>query len=173
MTTIAIELCVGQLLYSSFYKQGFKLITSPLPIILGKVFVDQIVNRYWNPYNPPKPEERFAYLLQINKQHTLFGWLLNGGEDEMARGHVPYFLSYHLQGRLSTVRLDTLFSCLSKGPMMLPGRRLPQALQSIPVSTFRNYRPAAPGVAISTQMQLRAQAYLEQGRGIHLFYGIG
>ncbi len=169
---VAAELCIGQLLYSSFYKQGFKLITSPLPTILGKVFVEQIVNQHWNPYNPPKPEERFAYLLQLNKHHTLFGWLLNGGEDEMDRGHVPYFLSYHLQGSLSVARLDTLFACLHKGPIALPGRRLPQTLQALPISTFRGYRAAAPGVAISTQMQLHAQDCLQRGRAIHLFYGM-
>jgi hypothetical protein len=171
-STVAAELCIGQLLYSSFYKQGFKLITSPLPTILGKVFVEQIVNRHWNPYNPPKPEERFAYLLQLDKHHTLFGWLLNGGEDELARGNVPYFLSYHLQGSLSVVRLDTLFACLHKGPIALPGRRLPQTLQALPISTFRSYRSAAPGVAVSTAMQLHAQDCLQRGRAIHLFYGM-
>lgn len=170
--TVAAELCIGQLLYSSFHRQGFKLITSSLPTSLGQIFVEQIVNRHWNPYNPPRPEERFAYLLQLNKHHTFFGWLLNGGEDEMARGHVPYFLSYHFQGSLSIVRLDTLFACLHKGPMMLPGRRLPQTLQSIPVSTFRSYHSAVPGVAVSTQMQLHAQDCLKRGREIHLFYGL-
>jgi len=171
LPSATVGLSLGQLLYTSFPGRGFQLVHAGVPSTASCAFVEQIVHRRWNPYDPPAPGSSFAYLLQLDAQQTLFGWLFDGGCDEHARSHIPYFLAYSLCGPLDSRRLDSIFACLHKGPLLLPLRRWPLTLDALSATRFRSYRPAAPGVGALVQVRTLAHSRLRRGEILDLFFG--
>ena len=50
-----MSLVLGQLVYTSFPKVGYKLfVSTEVPTEIQQVFIQQIVYQHWNSYNPPK-----------------------------------------------------------------------------------------------------------------------
>jgi len=64
-----MSLVLGQLVYTSFPKVGYKLfVSTEVPTEIQQVFIQQIVYQHWNSYNPPKPGYLGAYLYQITPE---------------------------------------------------------------------------------------------------------
>ncbi|MFM7789061.1 MAG: roadblock/LC7 domain-containing protein, partial [Microcystis panniformis] len=95
-----------QLIYSSFSQLGFKYIASAnVPLGIQQVFYQHIVSQLWDTYNPPHRNFKGVYIYQIDSYNTLFGWLINDGEDEFGSGDIPYFHCYYLQELLDSKKL--------------------------------------------------------------------
>ncbi len=160
----------SQLIYTSTPESGFKLLTSgQVPSLVEQIFVEQVVHQHWNAYDPPDAGYRAVYLHQVDTLHTLFGWLYDDGNDELGRGHVPYFVCYHLVGPLNAVQLESIFMCLHKGPVAVPTRQqLPVKLDPVNAPDLWSYQPARPGVRVGALHRQQGHAALEQGKLIDL-----
>ena len=91
-----MPLSLGQIVYTSFTGIGFRLLASAqVPSEIQQAFVEQVVFRHWDSYNPPESEYRAVYLYQVTPEHILFGWLYSDGSDDLKRTHVPYFHCYY------------------------------------------------------------------------------
>lgn len=154
-----MDLLLGQLIYTSFPKEGFRsLASAQVPTKIQQAFIQQVVFQYWNSYNPPKSGYRAVYLHQVTPERSLFGWLYNDGADDMRRNHVPYFICYYLAEPLYAFQLENIFTCLHNGPVALIDRqRLPAKLETMVLPDLWSYQGARPGVPIPTGVFKRSQ----------------
>ncbi|WP_164928973.1 hypothetical protein [Gloeobacter violaceus] len=164
-------LTFGQLVYTSVAGQGFQLFASAgVPPEVRRVFLEQVVERHWNPYELPQQGYRSVYLHQAGSGHQLFGWLYDDGGDEFGRGHVPYFLCYYLEDTLDATKLENVFTCLQRGPAAIDDRRcLPERIEAVPAPDLWSYRPERPGVMIPAQARTAGHRLLEEGHLVHLY----
>lgn len=169
-----MSLVLGQLVYTSFPKVGYRLfVSTEVPTEIQQVFIQQIVYQHWNSYNPPKPGYQGAYLYQVTPEHSLFGWLYNDGQDDFGRNQVPYFQCYYYLGQLHAVRLEDIFTCLHRGPVALIDGQVPSAaLETVVIPDIRSYQPIRIGVAISSGVRDRSYAALKQRRLLDLFIAV-
>ncbi len=168
-----MSLLLGQLVYTSFPKVGYRLfVSAEIPTEIQQVFIQQIVYQHWNSYNPPKSGYQGAYLYQVTPEHSLFGWLYNDGQDDFGRSQVPYFQCYYYSGQLHPVQLEDIFTCLHRGPVALIDRQIPVALETVVVPDIRSYQPARIGVAISSGVRDRSYVALKQRRLLDLFIAV-
>lgn len=166
-----MPLLYGQLVYTSFPEVGYKVLASAqVPREIQLAFIEQVVYQHWDVYNPPRFGYRAAYLHQVTKEHTLFGWLYNDGADELGRSNVAYFVCYYYAELLHAVQLENIFTCLQRGPVALIDRQsLPDSLETIVVSDLCSYQPARIGVAIPSSVRKRNHIALQQKRLLDLF----
>lgn len=164
-------LLLGQLLYTSFDFVGFKILASTeIPTEIQQAFIEQVVYRYWDSYNPPSPGYRAAYLYQVSPEHSLFGWLYNDGLDDFGRSDVPYFVCYYLPGQLQPIQLENILICLCTGPVNLIDRQnFPDSLERLVTRDLWSYQPARTGVKIPPEMIEQSQIALKQGELLNLF----
>jgi predicted regulator of Ras-like GTPase activity (Roadblock/LC7/MglB family) len=155
---------VKQLIYTSLYEQGFTLLTSQnVPVFVQQSFTQKIIQTFWDPYLPPAPDYRAAYLYQMPPETTpgtLFGWLYHDGYDEIGRSDIPYFIAYYLPGLLQPMQLSNILTCLEHGPISWVDRLRPlknSTLAPIVIEDIRYRDPFRQGVAIPTV--LRVQSY--------------
>ena len=164
-------LSVEQIFYTSFANIGFQCLVSPaISLAREQAFIQNIVERYWNSYNPPEPGYRGVYIHQLSWEETFFGWLYNDGRDDLGRVHIPYFISYFLVGRLDSPLLKTLWNCLEVGPIMVVDRQNPpRNLESIIIPNSGYYQSSRLGVYITRKVQQQSQNALKQGQLINQF----
>ncbi|MBW4696733.1 MAG: hypothetical protein KME03_02310 [Aphanocapsa lilacina HA4352-LM1] len=164
-------LTLGQLVYTSVAGQGFQLFASAgVPPAVRMVFLEQVVERHWNPYELPQQGYRSVYLHQASSAHQLFGWLYDDGGDEFGRGHVPYFLCYYLEDTLDAAKLENIFTCLQRGPAaIVDRRRLPERIEAVPAPDLWSYRSERPGVMIPAHARTAGHQLLEEGHLVHLY----
>ncbi len=154
---------VKQLIYSSFYNQGFTLLTSSdVPSTVQDSFTQKCVQTFWDPYLPPASDYRAGYLLQLPLETpgTLFGWLYHDGYDEIGRSDTPYFIAYYLSGLLQPNQLSAIFTCLEQGPVSWVDRCSPLnglALETLTIENVRNSESVREGVAVPNA--IRVQSY--------------
>lgn len=143
-----MPLLVGQLVYTNLAKTGFQLITSQqVPVDLQDQFVQEVVYKLWDAYNPPPFDYQAIFIRQFSAQRTLFGWLYNDGHDELGRAHIPYFLAYYLSGKLDRDRLDHICDCLACGPVyFLERERLTEELAPVILPEADQYHSPRPGL---------------------------
>jgi len=103
-----MSLLLGQLVYTSFPRVGFKTLSAEVPTQIKQAFIQQIVYQHWNSISL-KAGYRAAYVYQVTLEHNLFGWLYNDGMDDLGRSHIPYFLCYYLAERLNTAQLKYFY----------------------------------------------------------------
>jgi predicted regulator of Ras-like GTPase activity (Roadblock/LC7/MglB family) len=157
------SLQVKQLIYSSFYEQGFALLTSrDIPSVVCQSFTQRFVQTFWDPYLPPHSDYRAGYLCQLPLETpgTLFGWLYHDGYDEIGRSDIPYFIAYYLSGLLQPNQLSAIFTCLEQGPISWIDRcnaLSDLALETLTIENVRNSQAVRQGVAIPNA--IRVQSY--------------
>ena len=162
-------LALEQLIYTSFDNLGFKCFVSPLiSLEIKQTFIKNIVEKYWNHYNPPESKSRRAYVKQVSPEQTFFGWLYNDGSDDLGRGNIPYFICYFLPGSLNLSSLDFIWKCLAVGPVMDIDRQTPpEYLDTVIISKSCYYQASRLGVHISTNIQQKSYQNLQQGNLIN------
>lgn len=162
---------LGQLVYTSFPKIGFRHLSSAqIPKEIQHAFVHQVVYLRWNSYNPPAADYRAAYLYQINADHTLFGWLYGDATDDVGR-HVPYFIGYHLAEPLTATHLDNIFVCLQRGPTSLVDKHNlgNGTLETLSIPDVRGYPPARIGVDIPDDIRNYSRTFLQMQELLNIF----
>ncbi|BCL34465.1 WD40 repeat domain-containing protein [Nostoc sp. MS1] len=162
---------LGQLVYTSFATVGLRTVASKdVSKEMQQIFLEKLVYQFWDAYNPPGAGYRAAYLLQVNSEHTLFGWLYNDGLDDLGRSNVPYFHCYHLAGQLQSSQLENIFISLCTGPLTLINRENPpDHLESLVVQNLWSYRPTRVGVKIPKRIIEQSQIHFEHGKLLNLF----
>ncbi|MBC8121981.1 MAG: hypothetical protein H7Y22_09115, partial [Gemmatimonadaceae bacterium] len=167
-----MALLFGQLLYTSFPEEGFKVLTSPsVPADVREAFLQRIVYRYWDCYSPPDAGHRSVYLHQVSPEHCLFGWLYGDGTDDLGRSHVPTFICYHLTGPLQAVQLENVFACLHRGPVgWVESKQGERVLEAVAAPDLWNYSAARMGVGVPAGVYERGHCALETGELIDLFF---
>ena len=165
---------VGQLVYTSFKKFGFRMLKSPdTPVFIQKSFVDQIVNARWDPHSPPSADFRAAYLFQPKNEKpcTVLGWLYYDGQDDFGRSGVPYFLAYYLLGEISEEQLQVFLNCLKKGPAATISRQeqAEDSLEPISIVPSLNYEPARLGVDIPDSVCEKSLAAVQSQQPLDWF----
>lgn len=169
-----MSLLLGQLVYTSFFGVGFQcLSSSEITTEIQQAFIEHIVYRYWNSYNPPKLGYRAVYLYQISAEQTLFGWLYNDAVDEWGRGNIPYFICYYLDQLLQPAQIEALSTCLNNGPVALVERNLPCSLEAVTIADVNIYQSTVAGVAIPFRLQKQCQIALGQEKLLDLFVSTG
>lgn len=166
-----MSLLLGQLVYTSFPRVGFKtLVSAEVPTQIKQAFIQQIVYQHWNSYKPPRAGYLAAYVYQITLEHNLFGWLYNDGMDDLGRSHIPYFLCYYLAERLNTAQLANIFTCLQRGPVGLIERlNFPSSLDPIVFPNLWSYLPARKGLEIPLSVREQSYISLKQEKLLNLF----
>jgi hypothetical protein len=161
---------VEQLIFTCIPTIGFKTLVSPrVPTSVQQAFIKYIAHRYWDTYNPPAPDYRAVYLLQVRAGYSLFGWLYNDGVDDLGRHHVPYFLCYYLEHPLTPGQLQTILACLQQGPLVwIKRQHLSIPLKSLQIRDWK-YQPARPGVRVPREIYQCSQHQLWQGQDLDLF----
>ena len=169
-----MSLLLGQLVYTSFFGVGFQcLSSSEISTEIQQAFIEHIVYRYWNSYNPPKLGYRAIYLYQISADQTLFGWLYNDAVDEWGRGNVPYFVCYYLNQPLQPAQLK-VYTCLNTGPVARVERQNPpRSIEAVTIPDVNVYQPTAAGVAVPFKLQKQCQIALGQENLLDLFVSMG
>ncbi|MUL39243.1 PstS family phosphate ABC transporter substrate-binding protein [Gloeocapsopsis dulcis] len=164
-----MDLLLRQLHYTSFAERGCKqLVSKQVTLEVRKAFSDRIVSCYWSASHPPNIGYRCVYLHQISCQQTLFGWLYSDGVEQNS-SVIPYFVCYYLDEKLLNFHLETIFTCLQKGPLAIIDRHAtPIALETKVVSNLWSYEPARPGVAVSPEILQQCYTALNQGELINL-----
>jgi predicted regulator of Ras-like GTPase activity (Roadblock/LC7/MglB family) len=169
------SLQVGQLIYTSFLRDGFVLLKSvDVSAAVHQVFVNQHVHTLWDTYSPPKPGYRAAYLHQLSlpEPGTLFGWLYHDGQDDLQRADVPYFIAYYLPNVLQAVQLSQILTCLQQGPEEWVDRLGPPPAKLLPlrliITQARN--AAHPGVELPAKLRVETYQTLESQTSLHWFY---
>lgn len=165
-----MHLRLGQLVYTSFAGMGFRTFTSAqVSTEIQQAFIQRVVSRHWDTYNPPRSGYRAVYLHQVSLEQTLFGWLYNDGSDEMGRSHIPYCICYYLAEPLLDFQLENIFTCLRTGPVTIIERHsLPASLETKVLSDLGSYKPARPGVAVPSKVRARSHISLQQGELLDL-----
>ncbi len=170
-----MPLLLDQLLYTSFSRVGFRTLASAeVPAEIQQAFLQQVVYKHWDSYNPPSAGYRAAYLHQLIPEHCLFGWLYSDGRDDLGRCHVPYFLCYYLNDFLQPARLENIFTCLRRGPVALIDQNsFPATLETLLFRDFWSYQPACLGVAIPSDVRKHSPIALQEGKLLDLFVPVG
>ena len=166
-----MSLRVAQIIYTSFAEVGYKfLVSQQLPSHLEQIFLQHIVQQYWDVYNPPAANYRAAYLHQISFHQALFGWLYNDGADDVGRAHTPYFISYYLGEEITQTQLNSILSCLEAGPLEFIERAHPPlTLERLTIPDGCCYQPARPGVNIPSRIQQQSHRQLWHQQLLQLF----
>lgn len=169
-----MSLQVGQLIYTSFPDIGFQCcVSQSIPFELQQWFLQEVAHRRWDAYNPPIQDFQAAYFYQCSVEQSFFGWLYNDGSDEMGRRHIPYFISYYFKGLLNALQLETIFTCLEKGPIQFISREnSPAYLDDITIPDFCNYQPARQGIIIPASDRQQCYQNLEQNKSQFLFISL-
>jgi hypothetical protein len=157
-----MSLVVGQIVYSSFPQIGYQVFAnSEIPERVQSAFVEEIVHKHWDVYEPPPPGYKAGFIHQIQTDRTLFGWLFDDGNDDHGRPHTPYCLGYYLNQPLDTEVVDLMTQCLKKGPMTLISRqRVPEQPEQIELVS--DYESAAPGITFTDVQQQQIQWWVKQ-----------
>ena len=167
---------VKQLIYTSFVERGFVLLTSEtVPLLVQKIFTKRFVQTYWDPYLPPSPNYRAAYLCQMpaEAEGTLFGWLYHDGFDEIGRSDVPYFIAYYLPGKLPASQLSAILTILEQGPVAWVDRQDPSINLSLETLTIKNVRQNASvreGVSVPTAIRVQSYEAMQSQMLIDFFF---
>jgi predicted regulator of Ras-like GTPase activity (Roadblock/LC7/MglB family) len=169
------SLQVGQLIYTSFLRDGFVLLKSAdVPADVHQVFINQHVQTLWDTYSPPKPGYRAAYLHQLSlpEPGTLFGWLYHDGQDEFKRADVPYFIAYYLPNVLQAAQLSQILTCLQQGPEEWVDRLSPPPakLLSLRLVNAQDRNAARTGVELPVKLRVETYRTLESQTSLHWFY---
>lgn len=160
---------LGQLVYTSFPKVGYRLFVSrEIPPEIQQAFLQQVVYQHWNSYKPPQAGYRAAYVYQVTLEHTLFGWLYNDRMDDLGRAHVPYFICYYYLGELHAVQLTNIFTCLQTGPIEQI-EQLISAFNFIDAASLCSYQPVRQGVEIPLNICEQSYAALKQQKSLKFF----
>ena len=165
-----MDLLLGQIVYTSFARVGFRLLASDqVPSEIQQAFIEHIASKHWDSYTPPQPGYRAVYLYQVTREHSLFGWLYNDGTDDKGRYNVPYFMCYYLAGPLHASDLVNIFTCLHKGPVTLIDRYNLPAIETVDLRNLWSYQAARSGVAIALGVRRCSYILLNQGKLLNLF----
>ncbi|MGG6267607.1 WD40 repeat domain-containing protein [Leptolyngbya sp. AN03gr2] len=166
-----MSLLLGQLVYTSFAKVGFRALSSAaISPEIQQAFIDQIVHQHWDAYNPPESSYRAVYLYRISENQTLFGWLYNDGADDLGRNHIPYFVCYYYAGELQPEHLDVIFTCLARGAATYVDRQvLPEQIESVVIANYETYESAQMGVSIPQELRDQTRRSLNQNKLFKLF----
>lgn len=168
-----MHLLLGQLVYTSFDKVGFKLLASDqVPPEIQQAFIEHVASKYWDSYAPPQPGYRAVYLYQVTLEHHLFGWLYNDGTDDKGRYNVPYFICYYLVGPLQASHLVNIFTCLHKGPLALIDRYNLSTIKAVVLQNLWSYQAARSGVEIALSVRRCSYILLNQGELLNLFVSV-
>jgi hypothetical protein len=170
---LVMALLVEQLVYTSFPEVGFKLLTSgQISTQLRQVFLEMVVNQYWDAYNPPPSDYQAAFLRQLDRENSLFGWLYNDVDDDFGRINIPYFICYYCDRTLDCNDLNNIFNCLQKGPITKITRHNspPHSLELIyiPDIDSYNYQPNRVGIDIPLIIRQHSLSLLEQNQLLNL-----
>lgn len=153
-----------QLIYTSLPGVGLsKLYSEQVPSAIQDSFLERIVHKHWNSYNPPNAEDHAIYLNQPNSDGCIFGWLYSDGIDEHSR-NFPYFISYFLAEPLQSHHLEKILVCLQRGPKFFrdPNNIAGQPLRSVEIDDVNHYEPARRGLTLSAQVCRTIYAALEE-----------
>jgi hypothetical protein len=158
-----MSLVVGQIVYSSFPQIGYQVFAnSEIPERVQSAFVEDIVHKHWDVYEPPPPGYKAGFIHQIQTDHTLFGWLFDDGDDDHGRPHTPYCLGYYLNQPLDNEVVDLVTQCLQKGPITLISRQRVPAAQPEQIELVSDYESAAPGITFTDVQQQQIQRWVQQ-----------
>jgi predicted regulator of Ras-like GTPase activity (Roadblock/LC7/MglB family) len=169
-----MSLLVGQLIYTSFPNIGFQsYVSQQVPFEMQQWFLQEIIYKQWDAYNPPNNRFQAAYLYQFSPNKSFFGWLYNGGTDDLGRRHIPYFISYYFLGFLNAVQLETIFTCLEKGPIQFVSRDSPPThLDDIIVPDYGDYQSTRQGMVIQDRDRQQCHQNLQQNKLLTLFVSV-
>lgn len=158
-----------QLIYTSFDRLGYKSITGlNVPPAIQTIFMEKVVQQSWNDQNPPETNFQLNYLYQVSPYSVLFGWMYI---DEVDGQRLPYFVCYYLENSLNLASLAKILTCLSRGPHNMLDRFFPLAFLEdiyLDFDEVDTYKPARPGVVISSEYRNQCLMFLQQGRFINL-----
>lgn len=165
-----MSLVVGQIVYSSFPQIGYQIFANPeMPESVQSAFVEEIVHKHWDVYEPPPPGYRAGFIHQTHPDHTLFGWLFNDGDDDHGRPHTPYFLSYHVNQPLESEIAHLVVQCLQKGPAaLIPRHIIPERPGQLEITS--DYESADCGVTLTAAQQAHIQQQLQQPSLLQCFF---
>jgi hypothetical protein len=165
-----MTLILGQLAYTYFHGEGFQIIVSDeIPSVIQEAFVEHIVYRHWDVYDPPKAGYRAAYLYQVSLEDWLFGWVHDNGADDLGRHRVPSFRCYYLKGTVHPVQLDRIFACLQAGPLtFLDHHRFPEDLEALISDDAWGDLSLHQGVTTPTRLREQSHTMLQQKNFIDL-----
>jgi hypothetical protein len=162
---LALPIRFSPLIYTSLPGSGFGLQASQtIPSVAQEIFLEKIVDRLWDAYNPPEPGSCAIYLYQISLEEHLFGWLYCDGQDDFGRSHVPYFLAYYYRGALNFQQMETILTYLQFGP-----ETLPTSLEPILAPNLWNYEPSRPGVRIPVSVRETVAVESMMGKLLDLY----
>ncbi|AFZ33810.1 WD repeat-containing protein [Stanieria cyanosphaera PCC 7437] len=166
-----MALFVDQLVYTSFPEIGFKLLTSgQITPQLQQLFLELVVDRCWNAYQPPPPGYQAAFLRQIDADNSFFGWLKSDINDDFERINVPYFLGYYCDRPLTAQQLNNIFNCLQRGPLSQINRHdlLFHSLEPVYIPDFNGYQSAGMEMKISPVIRQHSLVVLQQNQLLNL-----
>ncbi|MDJ0658507.1 MAG: 4-vinyl reductase [Crocosphaera sp.] len=166
-----MNLSVEQIFYTSFSNIGFTPLSSPLiSEEIKQFFLKNIVEQYWNSYNPPDADYQGVYFLQKSLEETFFGWLYNDDSDDFGRANIPYFICYFIPGKLSFSQLNMICNCLKIGPIEVISRNQPsQNIESIIIPHNYDYQSARLGINIPQKIQKQLEKNLKRRKLIEQF----
>jgi hypothetical protein len=163
-----MTLHLNQLVYTSFQDSGLQLLAGDrVSANICDVFMERIVEQYWDPSNPYEARYQAAYVHQVTAQDSFFGWVFNESVDQ---GYVPLFLCYHLEDALTVDTLKSIFACLQQGPVKsVKPQGVPPHLASLSLQTLSGYSATRAGVSVPQDIQDESFAALEQEEPLSLF----
>jgi hypothetical protein len=163
------SLRLQQLIYTSFDRIGYKLITGlNVPPSIQTTFMVKVVQQYGNAQNSLEKNFQLSYLYQVSPYSALFGWMYI---DEIEGQRFPYFVCYYLENSLNLASLAKILTCLSRGPHNVLDRFFPLAFLEDFILDFTEidtYKPARAGIFISADYRNQCITFLQQGRFINL-----
>ena len=171
---LVMVLQLDQLVYTSFPDVGFKVFANPrVEQSTCRAFLQGIVHQHWNAYNPPPAGFKAAYLHQISPTQILFGWLYNDGIDDLGRSHIPRFLCYGWTGELTAERLDIIFNCLERGPIVpVDWQAGSLLLDTVFIPEGCDYPAAHGGIALSANLRVHHQGLLETSASLSFLVSV-
>jgi hypothetical protein len=165
-----MSLYLGQLVYTRFPTDGYKVLTSAEVPPEVRLAFTQRATRYWDNYEPLEHGYRCGYVHQVAREATIFGWFYNDGADELGRSFIPYFICYYLPGRLQLAQLQNIFTLLHKGPLKLIDRQAPpEVLETLDPPDLWSYQAVRIGVTVPARTCEESYRALYRGEMIDLF----
>jgi hypothetical protein len=163
------SLRLQQLIYTSFDRIGYKLITGlKVPPAIQTAFMVRVVQQHWNAQNSLEKNFQLSYIYQVSPYSALFGWMYI---DEVDGQKQPYFVCYYLENALNLASLAKVLTCLSRGPLNMLDRFFPLAFLEdfcLDFTGIDTYKPARAGIFISADYRNQCITFLQQGRFINL-----
>lgn len=163
---------LGQMVYTSFPGMGFRhLASAQVPEDIQDVFINQIVFKHWNSYQPNLTCKTAAYLHQPTPESCVFGWLYCDEVDEYGR-YIPYFLGYYLAEPLNDETLLQILNCLQKGPLLFWDRHAPitQPLRTINLDHTHGYQSARQGCQLPSDAYRKSCESLNQNERLDCLF---